>query len=208
MSFTTTFDNTSSTDIPYDQIFEDYLIYSEDPDPISDSTSDPISKGSTQVGSIMDNVNKSINSINMNTDDLDVPMRSPARLIGKKPDVNIGQMTPNSPDISDSSSLDYNSSYGSDRSSQASIFSDISDRGQFGHEDDTHQGTNKIDQIDEHPIDLDNSDYEEILELLDYMNIDEHDTLKLVDSVVTIKAHYNPEEVNKNPLRLVKIGSK
>lgn len=216
MTLLTAFDNSSSSDIPYDYIFEDYLSPGLDPEfaLITESASEisrPVSNNlnkktstSTITTKLIDSATKSFPT-KMSTEnmDIEIPMRSPARLMGKKSgNVNI---VPNSPDVSilDTSSLDYNSSYGSDRSSQASIFSDISDRGHFDHDSGKHH--DEIDEIDK-PISLDDSDYEEILELLDYINIDEHEAVKQIDSVVTIKAHHNPSS-STQPLRKVQVGT-
>lgn len=103
-------------------------------------------------------VQEDIHKVNQNNDG--IPARSPARNMKKL-------QVPNSPEILDSSSVEYQS-YGSDRSSFASIFSDNEDLGE-----------------DKDKIDLDTEDYEEILELLDYINADDS-IVQTVDEVINI----------------------
>lgn len=202
-----------SSDCCYDQIFEDYLTYSESE--ILDSDTDTFDFGktvakkpsiesfnsvSTITTKLIDSAIKA-NSImsnqDINVDEISIPTRSPARLMGKKVEL----VTPNSPDASllDSSSDEYHS-YGSDRSSQASIFSNISDRERFDEAIKQYEHS-KVDVMSEEPIDLDDSDYEEILELLDYINADE---AKIVQQVDAVAASVGPKQANT--LRMVVVN--
>ncbi|EGV66841.1 hypothetical protein PSN45_002785 [Yamadazyma tenuis] len=112
-------------------------------------------------------------------DDIQLPARSPARLLNQKP-IEI----PDSPDLglSDSSSIDYNS-YGSDRSSRSSIFSD-------------HQT-----ELQPQPSPTDSPEGlsdEEMLVLYGYVDVEQEQVVNKVHDVITISYSHNGNDHQKS----------
>lgn len=180
-------ENNSTSDVSYQLIYEDYLFSAPDLE-FGSSTDLPTTDSESESNKFCQALRKKFSSGSMNSastmttqlidsatkasvESIEIPTRSPARLMKKSND------TPSSPSsILDSSSVEY-TSYGSDRSSQVSIFSDISDKDQFEEpEFPTPDSPNYMKHArttgqkfqDMDPINLEDEDYEQVLELLGY----------------------------------------